>query len=52
MIGYTIEGACMKFIKVLVCHDWLRYWRGMYGIYKSMSLPWLVTLLKGHVWNL
>ena len=52
MIGYVIEGACMEFIKVWVCHDWLHCWRGTYGIYKSMGLPWLVTLLKGHVWNL
>ena len=72
MIGYTVEGARMEFIKVWVYHDWLHYWRGVYEIYKSteftmigytiegacmkfikvLSLPWLVTLLKGHVWNL
>ena len=37
MIGYAVEGAHMKFIKAWVCHDWLRCWRGMYGIDKSMS---------------
>ena len=52
MIGYAIEGACMEFIKVWVCLDWLHCWRGTYQIYKSMSLSWLVTLLKGHIWNL